>query len=158
MGRFDKKYLMFLWSQSLSTYLKNSVSFLSDLCFNQNKNKLCSLHSPAFSKILKEPTILQKQTIPHMKALPISFQEPEGQRCGIIKGAPCPHPVTFFVPFLSEVLEAKWGWSNKNWMFYIKSPYLRIPKFIGFWLECHWIMKKCSSEMHQLESADPVGT
>ena len=27
---------------------------------------------------------------------------------------------------------------------------------IIFWLECHLIMKKCSSEMHQFESADPV--
>ena len=41
-------------------------------------------------------------------------------------------------------------------MFYIKSPYLRIPKIIFFGLECHLIMKKCSSEMHQFESADPV--
>ena len=31
-----------------------------------------------------------------------------------------------------------------------------IPKMIIFWLECHLIMKKCSSEMHQFESADPV--
>ena len=61
-----------------------------------------------------------------------------------------------FLTFLSEVMEAKWGWWNKDWMFYIKSPYLRIPKIIGFWLKCHWIMKKCSSEMHQFESADPV--
>ena len=101
---------------TITTYLKNSVGFLSDLCFNQNKNKLCSLHSLAFSKILKEPTILQKQTIPHMKALPISFQEPEGQRCGIIKGAPCPHPVTFLYLFFlrssrpSEVDQTKTEW------------------------------------------------
>ena len=60
------------------------------------------------------------------------------------------------VPSLSEAMEAKWSWWNKNWMFYIESPYLRIPKILGFWLKCHWIIKKCSSEMHQFESADPV--
>ena len=43
---------------------------------------------------------------------------------------------------LSEAVEAKLGWLNKNWMFYIKYPYLRIQKNIDFWLECHWIKKK----------------
>ena len=37
------------------TYLKNSVSFLSYLCFNKNKNKLYRLHSLAFFKTLNEP-------------------------------------------------------------------------------------------------------
>ena len=41
-------------------------------------------------------------------------------------------------------------------MFSIKSLYLTIPKNIGFGLQCHQIMKKCSSEMHQYELADPV--
>jgi hypothetical protein len=27
---------------------------------------------------------------------------------------------------------------------------------ITFWLECHLIMKNCSPEMHQFDSADPV--
>ena len=83
------------------------MSFLSDLCFNQNKNKLCSLHSPAVFKILKEQTILQKQTIPHMKALLLSFLEPEGQGHDIIMEAPRLHPVKKFVPFPCEALEAK---------------------------------------------------
>ena len=47
-------------------------------------------------------------------------------------------------------------WIYINWMFYIKFPYLRIPKTFFFWLECHLIMKKCPSEMHQFEKADPV--
>ena len=72
------------------------------------------------------------------------------------KKRPRSPPIKFLISFLSEVMEAKWGWWNKNWMFYIKSQNLRIPKIIGFWLQCHWIMKKCSSEMHQFESADPV--
>ena len=43
MRNFDQKlfYLptfMFLWSQFL-TYLTNSLSFLSDFCWNKNKNK-----------------------------------------------------------------------------------------------------------------------
>ena len=80
---------------TITTYLKNSESFLSDICFNQNKNKLCSLHSPAFFKILKEPALLQKQTVPHMKALLFSFLELEEQGHGIIMGAPSPHPLHF---------------------------------------------------------------
>ena len=49
-----------------------------------------------------------------MKALVLSFLEPDGQGRGIIMGAPRLHTVTFFVPFLSEVVEAKWGQWNKN--------------------------------------------
>ena len=43
-------------------------------------------------------------------------------------------------------------------MFFIKSPHLRISKIILFWIECHLIMKKCSSGLHQFESEAPVGT
>ena len=127
---------------TITTNLKQSVSFLSDFCFNQNKNKLCSLHSPVFFKILKELTLLQKQTIPHMKA----FLELERQGRG---ATPTPCNIVCIFSFWGHGgMEAKWGWWNKNWMFYIKSPYLKI-KIIGFWLEC-------SSEIHQFESADPV--
>ena len=42
-----------------------------------------------------------------------------------------------FISFLSEVVEAMWGWWSKKIMFYIKSPYLRIPKIIDFWIQCH---------------------
>ena len=35
-------------------YLKNSMIFLSAFCSNNNKNKLFSLHSATFFKILKE--------------------------------------------------------------------------------------------------------
>ena len=144
---------MFSESQSLHIW---KIQWVFCLIFASitNKNKLCSLHSPAFFKILKEPTLVQKQTIPFMKALILSSLELDRQGRGIIMGAPHPHPVKYLVHFLSEVVEAKWGWWNKNWMFYIKSPYLRIPKII--WLQCHWIMKKCSSEMHQFESAGPT--
>ena len=100
---------------TITTYLKNSESFLPDICFNQNKNKCCSFHSPAFLKILKKPrpTLLQKQTIPHMKALLFSFLEPEEQVSGIVMRGPHPHPVTFLNFFFlrswrpSEVDETK---------------------------------------------------
>ena len=91
---------------TITTYLKN-------ICFNQNQNKLCSLHSPAFFKILKEPTLLQKQTILHIKALLFSFLEPEEQGRGITMGVPHPHPVPFLYLFFlrswtpSEVDETK---------------------------------------------------
>ena len=126
---------------TITTYLKK-VSFLSDLCFNQNKNKLCSLHSPAFFKILKEPTLV-KQTNNTSYESPNFQLLGAGQGPGSIMEVPYPHPVKRFVPFLSEVVEAKWGWWNKNWMFYIKSLYLRITEIIDFWLECHSIMKNC---------------
>jgi len=118
-------------------YLKKSASFLSDFCCNNNKNKLEQKKPPAFFKILKEPILVQKKYMPHMKALILSFFEPEQQGRGIIMGAPRPPPVKVVIYFLSEAVEAKWGWWNKNWMFYIKSPYLRIPKIIDFWLQCH---------------------
>ena len=74
---------------------------------NKRLKKRRSLHSPAFFKILKEPTIVQKQTIPHIKALILSFLEPEAQGHGIFRGAPRPGPLKCLLPFLSEVMEAK---------------------------------------------------
>ena len=62
--------------------------------------------------------------------------------------------LTEFFRYLRIVITKIWIYIN--WMFYIKFPYLRIPKTFFFWLECHFIMKKCPSEMHQFESADPV--
>ena len=44
-------------------------------------------------QILKEPFLLQKPTIPHMKALILSFLEPEGQGRGIVMKAPHLLPV-----------------------------------------------------------------
>ena len=70
-------------------------------------------NSPVFFKILKEPNLLQKQTIPHIKALLFSFLEPEEQGHGIIMEVPRPHPVTFLYLFFlrswrpSEVDETK---------------------------------------------------
>ena len=106
-------------------YLKKSASFLSDFCCNNNKNKLEQKKPPAFFKILKEPILVQKKYMPHMKALILSFFEPEQQGRGIIMGAPRPPPVKVVIYFLSEAVEAKWGWWNKNQCF-ISNP--RIPK------------------------------
>ena len=66
-----------------------------------------SLQSSAFFKILIEPALVEKPTIPHMKALIFSYLEPEGWGRGIIMGAPRPPPVKLFATFLSEVVEAK---------------------------------------------------
>ena len=41
-------------------------------------------------------------------------------------------------------------------MFYMTILYLRILKTIFYLSECHLIIKKCPSEMHQFESVDPV--
>ena len=161
MRNFDKNIFnlptfMFLWSQSLHIW---QIHWVFCLIFAGIKTKTSqsSLYSTAFFKILKEPALVQKPTIPHMKALIISYLEPEGWGRGIIMGAPRPPPVKVVIYLLSEAVEAKWGWWNKNKMFYVKSPYLRIPKIIDFWLQCHEIMKKYWSEMSQNESDVPVG-
>ena len=58
-------------------------------------------------RILTKPTVVQKPTIPHMKALILSYLEPEEWGRGIIMGTPRPPPVKLFATFLSEVVEAK---------------------------------------------------
>ena len=91
----------------------DSGSFQSDFCSNKNKNKLFSLHSPAFFKILKEAMLAQKWNIPHMKAPILSFYEPKVQGRDTIM-RPHPPPLKFLILFFSEVVEAIWGWWNKN--------------------------------------------
>jgi hypothetical protein len=80
---------------------------LSDFHCNKNRNKLAQKKTPAFFKILKEPILVQKKYIHHIKALILSFFEPEEQGRGIIMGAPRSPPVKNIVPSLSEALEAK---------------------------------------------------
>ena len=105
---------MFLWSQYLHIWQIHWVFFL---IFDGilTKTSQSSLYSPAFFKILKEPALLQKPTISHMKALLFSYLEPEGWGRGIIMGVPRPPPVKLFATFLSEVVEAKRvDFSKKN--------------------------------------------
>ena len=111
MRTFDKKIFnlptfMFLWSQSLHI---SQIHWVFCLIFAGiwTKTSKSSLYSPAFFKILKEPALLQKPTISHMKALIFSYLEPEGWGLGIIMGVPRPPPVKLFATFLSEVVEAK---------------------------------------------------
>ena len=73
----------------------------------KTKTSQSSLYSTAFFKILKEPALVQKPTIPHMKALILSYLEPQGWGRGITMGVPRPPPVKLFATFLSEVVEAK---------------------------------------------------
>ena len=72
-----------------------------------DKNKLVQKKSPAFFKILKEPILVQKKYIPHVKALILSFFVLDGQGCGIIMEAPHPPPIKVLVPFLSELVKVK---------------------------------------------------
>ena len=44
----------------------------------RRKSSKTRAFSPAFFKILKEQALVQKSTIPHMKALLFSYLEPEG--------------------------------------------------------------------------------
>jgi hypothetical protein len=64
IGKFDIKHSIYMYIHifviTILKYLKNLVSFPSGFCSNKNKNKLFSLPSPAFFKILKEPMLAQK--------------------------------------------------------------------------------------------------
>ena len=92
-------------SQSLHIW-KNHWIFCLIFAGIKTKTIQSSLYSTAFFKILKEPALVQKPTIPHMKALIFSYLEPEGWGCGIIMGVPRPPPVKVIATFLSEVVEA----------------------------------------------------
>ena len=111
MRNFDKKIFnlptfMFLWSQSLHI---SQIHWVFCLIFAGIKTKTSqnSLYSTAFFKILKEPALVQKPTIPHMKALILSYLEPQGWGRGITMGVPRPPSVKLFATFFSEVVEAK---------------------------------------------------
>ena len=111
MRNFYKKPILFTnfyvsGSQSLHIW---QIHWVFCLIFAGIKTKTSqsSLYSTAFFKILKEPALVQKPTIPHMKALIFSYLEPEGWGHGNIMGAPCPPLVKLFVNFFSEVVEAK---------------------------------------------------
>ena len=97
---------MFLWSQSLHI---SQIHWVFCLIFAGIKTKTSqnSLYSTAFFKILNEPALVQKPTIPHMKALILRYLEPDEWGRGIIMGAPHPPPVKLFDTFLFEVVEAK---------------------------------------------------
>ena len=97
---------MFLWSQSLHI---SQIHWVFCLIFAGIKTKTSqnSLYSTAFFKILKEPALVQKPTIPHMKALILSYLEPQGWGRGITMGVPRPPSVKLFATFFSEVVEAK---------------------------------------------------
>ena len=74
---------MFLWSHSLHIW---QIHWVFCLIFAGIKTKTSqsSLYSTAFFKILKEPALVQKPTIPHMKALIFSYLEPGEWGRGII--------------------------------------------------------------------------
>ena len=103
MRNFDKKIFnlptfMFLWSLTLHVW---QIHWVFCLIFAGIKTKTSqsSLYSTAFFKILKEPALVQKPTIPHMKALILSYLEPEGWGRGITMGAPRPPPVKLLATF-----------------------------------------------------------
>ena len=56
--------------------------------FHYPKNEV---FSPAVFNILKEPFIVQKETLHQQKALDLSYLDLEGQGRGIVRRAPQPH-------------------------------------------------------------------
>ena len=77
-----------------------------------------SLQSSALFKILIEPALVEKPTIPHMKALIFSYLEPEGWGRGIIMGAPRPPPLKLFATFFF------WGHGGQEGWFFEKKIWL----------------------------------
>ena len=130
---------MFLWSQYLHIW---QIHWVFCLIFAGiwTKTSKSSLYSPAFFKILKEPALLQKPTISHMKALIFSYLEPEGWGLGIIMGVPRPPPVKLFATFLSEVVEAKRVDLKKKKFDYIKCPHLMNVQIPFLWLKSAFLM------------------
>ena len=117
MRNFDKKVfnlptLMFLWSQSLHISQIHWVFCLIIAGIKTNKTKTIqnSLYSTAFFKILKEPALVQKPTIPHMKALILSYLEPQGWGRGITMGVPRPPSVKLFATFFFWGRRGQEGW------------------------------------------------
>ena len=130
---------MFLWSQYLHIW---QIHWVFCLIFAGiwTKTSKSSLYSPAFFKILKEPALLQKPTISHMKALIFSYLEPEGWGLGIIMGVPRPPPVKLFATFLSEVVEAKRVDFSKKKFDYIKCPHLMNVQIPFLWLKSAFLI------------------
>ena len=56
--------------------------------------------SPGVFNILKEPFIVQKETLHQQKALDLSYLEPEGQGPGSVRWVPRPHAVKSKFRFL----------------------------------------------------------
>ena len=119
---------------TISTYLKNPAEFLSPYSNeSENKNNIAS----CLWSIFDRTDASTEKCIPHMKALILSYFDPEGHGRGIPIGAPPPHPLKIFISFLCEVVEAMWGWWSEKIMLHIKSPHLTILKIIDFGLQCH---------------------
>ena len=78
----DYKKLYFL---QLSEYISQWKMIIH---FHYPKNEV---FSPAVFNILKEPFIVQKETLHQQKALDLSYLDLEGQGRGIVRRAPHPH-------------------------------------------------------------------
>ena len=110
--------------------------------------KIQNIFSPAFFNILKELYVVQKQTIHQQKALDLSFNlkpwkwawhHQEGATpsrresifyCGLFTKSGGPLQSIQFFRYVEIVIKRIYVYLN--WMFYIKSPYLRISKISSF--------------------------
>ena len=115
MRNFDKKVFnlptfMFLWSQSLHISQIHWVFCLIFAGISKTRTSQDSLYSTAFFKILKKPALVQKPTIPHMKALILSYLEPQGWGRGITMGVPRPPSVKLFSTFFFWGRRGQEGW------------------------------------------------
>ena len=87
---FLLKYLLFLYQQwSIQNIDKGQRIFFCKIHHFQEIAEInfFQIFPQAFFNILKEPLVVQKQTIPQQKALYLSFNNPDSGR-GIIRRAP----------------------------------------------------------------------
>jgi hypothetical protein len=106
---FDLPTFMFLWSQFLHIW---QIHWLFSLIFAgiKTKKNQNSLYSTAFFKILKEPTI------PHMKAVILSYLELEGWGRSITMGGATPTSRKTVCYYSFWGRRGQEGW--KEWIFF----------------------------------------
>ena len=118
---------------TISTYLKNPVSCLTDFWQpysneSENKNNVAS----CLWSISDRTNASTEKTYTSYKSPNTQLLWAWGTRAWHTHGGPTPTSLQNFTSFLSEVVEAMWGWWSEKIMFYMKSPYLTIPKIIDF--------------------------
>jgi hypothetical protein len=133
---FNLYVFIFLWLQSLDIWKIQWVFHLIFAAIKTKTNWLASTLQP-FSRFWKNQYWHRNKINLIWKHEYSAFMSRRYKGVALSWRGPHPPPLKFLIIFLSEVVEAIWGWWNKKWLFHIKSPYLRIPKIIDFWLECH---------------------
>ena len=89
MARMLSSYVRHIIKEiTLISVMRLGTQWKMIIHFHYPKNEV---FSPAVFNILKEPFIVQKETLHQQKALDLSYLDLEGQGRGIVRRAPHPH-------------------------------------------------------------------